>query len=422
MTDTARPMGKVTAFPDTNVLLHAQALKQIDWRSLLGAEEVELAIARVVFDELDRKKYDPRLKERARRANAQLQEILEAGGRLAEGVRLSLVFGELDNAELKSHGLIWDHGDDRLIGCALKFGGGARKGVVVVSMDNGLLNRAPSNGLEAVRLPEKYRAPTGQDPTEADNKKLRDRVAELEEQHPRLTLEFANGERERTVEIPIQVENDVALLYVREWAQAQGYVMGAIPDLGMRGMYSAHEAEDSAAFWNFARAQERAEQAMARCEGIKLRLRNEGRHPARSVRVWIDVPEVVEAVNPRIEFPREPQLRPSPIVGQPLMVTYMRKFRDRSIAMRAPDKSSTLGVMGPLGTEQGGTIAFKIDAIEDLDVALLPEFHLLFRGGELPEVVKLPYKAVASGVPIDFEGELTLRIRRLARVPPAPPA
>ena len=37
---------KIIAFPDTNVLLRAQPLKQIDWRALLNVEEVELVVAR----------------------------------------------------------------------------------------------------------------------------------------------------------------------------------------------------------------------------------------------------------------------------------------------------------------------------------------------------------------------------------------
>jgi hypothetical protein len=404
-------MSKIIAFPDTNVLLRAQALKQIDWKVALGANDVELVVARVVVDELDRKKYDPKLQERARKANAQLQEIHEAGGTVADGVRLVVAYGELDAGELKSHGLLWDHGDDRLLGCALKYLSGDLTNIVIVSMDNGLLNRAPTLGFKTWRLPEKYRLPVGQD---QEAEKLRARIKELEEPFPDLALVFATGETRELAAIPIQGEGDIALGYVREWTQADPLVAAGIPGLDARGMFSAHAANDSAAFWEFARQQEAAEHVVARCKGVRFRLHNKGRHPARGVRVWIDLPEeAIEAVSPRIEFPKEPTLRTSPIVGQPAMVTYMPKFRARPIRMTGPDKTGTPGVAGPQRTEQAATIAFRMEGgIEDLGYAVFPEFHLLFKAGDLPESVKLSYKIVASGVPKDFEGELTIDIRR----------
>jgi hypothetical protein len=81
--------------------------------------------------------------------------------------------------------------------------------------------------------------------------------------------------------------------------------------------------------------------------------------------------------------------------------------------MTGPDKTGTPGVAGPQRTEQAATIAFRMEGgIEDLGYAVFPEFHLLFKAGDLPESVKLSYKIVASGVPKDFEGELTIDIRR----------
>jgi hypothetical protein len=74
---------------------------------------------------------------------------------------------------------------------------------------------------------------------------------------------------------------------------------------------------------------------------------------------------------------------------------------------------------GPLGTEHPRTIAYAIKGdVEDLGAALFPEMHLLFKAGDLPETLRLPYKAVASGVPKDFEGGLTIRIRRTASAAP----
>ena len=416
--------GTKIVFPDTNVLLRGQPLKQIDWKAVLGADQVELVIARVVVDEVDKKKYDPKqsMQERARKANAQLQEIQEAEGRVREGVRLALTFAELDSNELRSHGLLWDHGDDRLLGSALTHRGGDKTDIVIVSMDNGLLNRAASLGFKTMRLPEKYRVPTPPDPLEAENRRLLAEIDQLKASYPKLNFVFSTGNTEMTAEIPIQAPNDIALPYVREWSQARGRVIGASPIIGDPvnvGEASEATADETAAFWDFAQKQEAAEHAVARCIGVRFRLNNDSAQPAEAVRVFIELPPEVESFNPRIDFPEEPRFRSSPVAGQPSIVAQMPKFRNRPIRFAPPDPTSTPGVSGALQTDDPRVLAFQIQGVvQDRGRTTLPEVLLLFKAGELPGQVQLGYKIIASGVPQEFVGALKIRIVRTQ--PPSP--
>jgi len=410
--------GMKIAFPDTNVLLRGQPLKQIDWKTLLAAEQVELVIARVVVDEVDSKKYDPKqsMQERARKANAQLQEIQEAQGLVRDDVRLTLTFAELDSNELRSQGLLWDHGDDRLLGSALSYRGGDKADIVIVSMDNGLLNRASSFGFTTLRLPEKYRVQSGPDPLEAENRKLRAEIELLNASLPDLKLAFSSGDAERAVEIPIQTPNEIALGYVREWSLAQGRVIGATPVLGaLEGAGEKYEATaaETSAFWNFAEKQEAAEHAVARCVGVRFRLENDSAHPADGVRVFVALPAEVESFDPTIEFPAEPQFRPSAIAGQPSLVAHMPKLRDRPVWLADPDRSSTPGVSGALRTEDPRVVAFEIQGVvRDRAKETFPEVLLQFKAGDLPDRVQLGYRIIASRVPREFVGALTIRIHR----------
>jgi len=84
-----------TLFLDTNILLHYKPLDQIDWLQLTRANKVHLAVCMPVIHELDRKKSDPRLGERAARAISHLEKWHSNEGAVREGVQLELHSNEL---------------------------------------------------------------------------------------------------------------------------------------------------------------------------------------------------------------------------------------------------------------------------------------------------------------------------------------
>src|SRR5437867_2014425 len=53
------PIDQVTAFPDSNILLHFKPLAQIDWLAICKARRVRLVVCLQVINELDDKKADP---------------------------------------------------------------------------------------------------------------------------------------------------------------------------------------------------------------------------------------------------------------------------------------------------------------------------------------------------------------------------
>ena len=61
-------------FIDTNVLLHYRFFDEVNWAAQVGADEVTLVFAPVVFDELDKKKWSGTHKQK-KRADAVLKRI-----------------------------------------------------------------------------------------------------------------------------------------------------------------------------------------------------------------------------------------------------------------------------------------------------------------------------------------------------------
>src|SRR4051812_31916427 len=105
---------ELALFLDTNGLLHYPPVKQVDWRALGGCPTVRLVLCMQVIHELDEKKDDPRLGERARRTIKEIQSIRKAGGIVREGVTLEVFNYEVRVADFPVT-LSYDSMDDRIV-------------------------------------------------------------------------------------------------------------------------------------------------------------------------------------------------------------------------------------------------------------------------------------------------------------------
>src|SRR4051812_40650440 len=104
----------VHVFPDTNVFLHFPPLSQIDWCKLADAKTVHLVVCLQVIHELDDKKSDSRLGQRADRAIKEIREGHRTGQSLRNGVTLSIFNQELRYADFPTT-LSPDSADDRIV-------------------------------------------------------------------------------------------------------------------------------------------------------------------------------------------------------------------------------------------------------------------------------------------------------------------
>jgi rRNA maturation endonuclease Nob1 len=145
--------GQLTVL-DTHVLLHFQPPDQVDWPSVIGAQEVRLVLPLRVVEELDEKKYTARddLADRARRLLSRLRTQLApaAGGptRMRDGVTIEVPVD--DGPQRRTL-----HADQEILDTCRELQSDGQA-VVLVTDDAGMDLRAASVGIRVVAMPEQY--------------------------------------------------------------------------------------------------------------------------------------------------------------------------------------------------------------------------------------------------------------------------
>jgi predicted ribonuclease YlaK len=107
------PVEKLVVFPDTNILLHYPPLKHIDWLSICDSESVKLVLCMQVIHELDGKKDDARLSERAQHKIKEISEYRLNNSLVRENVDLEIFNNELKEGDFGEE-FSSDSKDDRI--------------------------------------------------------------------------------------------------------------------------------------------------------------------------------------------------------------------------------------------------------------------------------------------------------------------
>lgn len=187
-------------FLDTNIFIHCQDIKDIDWQSELGVSEICLVIAPVVFEELDVFKDDPRnnrKRNRARSAISFLETVLDSPDQtVRDGVTLEYA-EEMPAIEFGIYNLNSINNDDRLVASAICWSQThVDSELILVSHDSGPRMKAKQREIRAKELSVKYRLKDQLDEKDKKIRKLEDDVLRLRSSQPKLQLGFAdsNGE------------------------------------------------------------------------------------------------------------------------------------------------------------------------------------------------------------------------------------
>lgn len=144
-----------TVVLDTNDLLHYSRYDKIPWATLYGKNTV-VVIPHVVVDEIDKKSYttSDTIRRRARGVFALLEQTLteqREGEAMVGGVRVEVLLDEPQHVRLPNN-------DDEIVARACELQQSiAPVQVTVLTGDNGMRARALAWGLEADKLPEKYK-------------------------------------------------------------------------------------------------------------------------------------------------------------------------------------------------------------------------------------------------------------------------
>jgi hypothetical protein len=146
------------AYPDTPVAMHYRPFKEIDWRKLLGADEVVLVITPVFLREVDEHKNHKRgaLQQRARRMNTWLAELRRTKSwEIRPGVRVEVNTREPElDVDFAARGLQPSVNDDKIVACMVR-DAVVHAGVpfVCVTSDNALGYKVDGAGIHAASTP-----------------------------------------------------------------------------------------------------------------------------------------------------------------------------------------------------------------------------------------------------------------------------
>jgi hypothetical protein len=189
-------MKKVFVFFDTMIFLHFQEITSINLLSIFKCESAVVVIPRITVSELDLQKVNgnsPKIRDRARRSLNLIEEFTTGQKCVRDGVTLQFDAGVPD-VDFTAYGLERSWRDDYLIATVLCF---MKKqpdaNVCLVSDDTGVRMKCRTLGINALTLPENFRSKEETDPREEENRKLKQRVQQLENSMPKLQIAFADS-------------------------------------------------------------------------------------------------------------------------------------------------------------------------------------------------------------------------------------
>lgn len=337
-------------FVDTNVLLHAKPLQDINWE-VLEPVPITIIVTRTNVRELDKHKDQHPKRHMRERALKALKRIEEAAAKpeLRSNVML-LVDHRQPRIDWGKYDLDGGYPDDALIGSIVEYRSAhINDAVVIYTHDVGPRLTATRLGIRTRELPETEKLPPERDETERDNERLKRELHELKTAAPALVLAI-NDQRTYVDATPLKAKPealddeqiDARVAEARD--KLPRFDLDAIPDTeptyatrDERGRilldltnvvdeaswsaiprreyvrYELERSEYANAYREFLRAEYAAAEERSRTFRFDLSLFNDGGAPAEDIHVTITVPEHVNLVEkllmglPLPKAPKQPR-------------------------------------------------------------------------------------------------------------------
>lgn len=200
----------IFVFPDTNVLLHYPPLDQMDWSSICNSTSVTLVICLTVIHELDAKKSDSRLSDRADRAIKQIRDAAKSQAQIRPGVTVTVFNREICAADFPAM-LSRESADDRIVHLAKQYqGDNPSSEVAIATADYGMELRAEAVGLPTISLESSLRLPNPRDELTRKYQEAISELNSLKNRQPQLLLGLGrpDGTMQRPDEITFEVSDN----------------------------------------------------------------------------------------------------------------------------------------------------------------------------------------------------------------------
>ena len=438
---------RVFAFIDTNVLLHYQFFRDVDWAQELGAEEATLVFAPVVVEELDERKWAGTRRTRAR-AKKVLKALTGLGlsatpGKMRPGVQILALDEEPTDALFVRHRLQPRISDDRLLASVLAFAASqtSNAAIKVLTADMGLSLKAATRQIPVASPHERLRRDDEPDETERELETARRQLAALRAAAPKLKLTLA-GEDVLEDQVRRSGEFGAEKLghLLEAWRSKHPYVT-ATPDsivmpggsrvplgglAGLPGFWSKkaaarHNAEIdrvSREYEAFLRRWPACVNALARCIEFRFVLENAGTAPADDIDILISARANGKWLE---EFPELPTPPAMPRARNPLDLRFMVQPRPWDLGS-LPVRDDP--IHGPIIREdEPASVRYTVKRVKHHVPCDLPAVFFQFDSDEEVRSFTVRYRLLAANVQEPKSNDLHVKLA-VAPVmePPSPKA
>ncbi|MBC8481631.1 MAG: hypothetical protein H8D47_03095 [Planctomycetes bacterium] len=178
---------QLTVFPDTNILLHYPPFDQIDWLEWCNCKSIKIILCLQVVDELDSKKDDPSLGERAKKVIKKIKELIsQNGGNIKDNIVLEMHSKDLNNANISA--------DETIIQQIMDYKSSHNnKEICIMSEDLGMQIRCRDR-VEAIEPDKRQRLSDPSSELQKENIQLKNTIQKIKNSVPELSLRFCDND------------------------------------------------------------------------------------------------------------------------------------------------------------------------------------------------------------------------------------
>ncbi len=428
-------------FLDTMIYLHYKWFEDIDFKNVVGDQEVQIVVPHITLHELDTHKDNhksSKIRERARKVAGRFLEcFLEYGGTL-KGSLTACEFDESGMFDFAAHNLDKSKNDHRLLAAILEFKESQSESVFLITQDVGPRLKANRLGIDVKALLETYRLPSEEDPLVKENKQLKNKLFMIQSAAPKLSLGFDDMDAKKNELIvypsakkvidaeavmekvrdkfpwkgsrPETTNNSLGNLFVKTHLPPFA-AMPKIPD----SEYERYNGECAKYFEQYeaylSELQRRQQQCFAE---LNLCVQNEGGAPAEDVDVFMHFPDGFE-LYPVDDLPEEPKSPRPPQEPRTVIEQSMENLNFASSLIHPryfPDIAS-LGPPDPFSLKKTNSYEVE-DAFQRIkhgQTGVIRPLMVVFDSYGSATSFQITYRMLAANLPQPVEGELNIVVK-----------
>lgn len=428
-----------TLFLDTNIYLHYQDIKQIDWLDTVQADEVLIVVPPVIVRELNKTKDSGSRSPTRHRADKVIKQLLayykpDTEVELKPHVLLYFEGRDPPHDFFVKHYLSFGIQDDHIIASIMmRHQELPDENVVLVTSDGGLalIVKAGRHGISTKILPDQLRLRTQPDPREERIRELEQQLRELQLRVPQLRLAFEDGTDRIQFSLPAPVDlprdkldatlNKVRRRYPKMFGPStvSAITMGLLR-AGDIAVYNAKLDSFYEAYASYLQENTRYSNLKARTVKLAIRLVNDGTAPAHDIDLFLYFPDGLELLEegdlPDAPVVPDPPLNPqTPLqkLAAPVMLNPALSLASR---FNLPDVASArvpVNVSAPTITRTNGyEVRVNVRKVKHRTHGLLDPLYVVFDTFKSACPFHLDYDILTSNPPGEAKGQLHILIEK----------